>query len=161
MMVFLTCPPAKFVMVGNHRIMTNETTTPELYSRNYTVDPKHIDWQGIVDGLYYPFYMEDCRHKYVAEFLKYDLEQQTRDGINMVLVEYTIRFRRSLKQGDEFRVTCRGFQEPGKRTKLFFEQKIILGDAICTEAVFTATCVPVAGGRPFIPEFVTRALGAG
>ena len=139
----------------------NIQPTPEPYALNYTVDPKHIDWQGIVDGLYYPFYMEDCRHKYARDVLKYDLFQETEGGINMVLAEYTIRFRRSLKKDDTFKVTCRAYQEPGKRTKLFFDQQIVLGDAVCTEAVFTATCVPRDGGRPFIPESITRILSIG
>jgi len=29
-----------------------------MFAKQYEVDEKHIDFQGVVDGLYYPFYME-------------------------------------------------------------------------------------------------------
>ena len=128
------------------------------YTRQYQVKPDHIDSQGIVDGLYYPFYLEDCRHHYVRDALNFDINKEAANGINMVLSEYTLKFRKSLKMGDSFEVTCRGYQEEGKRTKLFFHQQIILAGTIYTEATFVATCVPSTGGRPFIPESVVKAI---
>jgi len=29
-----------------------------MFSKMYDVDENHIDFQEVVDGLYYPFYME-------------------------------------------------------------------------------------------------------
>lgn len=128
------------------------------YTRQYQVNPDHVDVQGIVDGLYYPFYLENCRHCYVRDVLSFDIEKEAANGINMVLAEYTLRFRRSLKKGDSFEVTCRGYQEEGKKTKLYFQQQIILGGTVFTDATFIATCVPASGGRPFIPESITAKI---
>ncbi|HVK48614.1 MAG TPA: hypothetical protein VM488_12230 [Pseudobacter sp.] len=46
------------------------------YSKTYTVKDEHIDVQNIVDGLYYPFYMEWCRHDFVREVLGFDFEEE-------------------------------------------------------------------------------------
>ena len=75
------------------------------YSKTYTVKDEHIDVQNIMDGLYYPFYMEYCRHDYIREVLGFDFEEEAKKGVNMVLSKYTLQFVRSLKKGDEFIVT--------------------------------------------------------
>jgi len=126
------------------------------YSKTYTVDSAHIDSQGIVDGLYYPFYMEKCRHAYVKEILGFDLEAKAKEGTNMVLSEYTLKFKRPLRQGDQMTVTCSGQVEG--RFRLVLSQKILVGEAVYTEAVFYATCVPAAGGRPFLPPNIIELL---
>jgi len=58
------------------------------YSKVYTVKEEHIDVQGIMDGLYYPFYMEYCRHDYIREVLGFDFEEQAEKGVYMVLSQY-------------------------------------------------------------------------
>ena len=126
------------------------------YYKEYVADPTHIDSQGIVDGLYYPFYMEKCRHAFVKELLGFDIEQMAKGGINMVLSEYTLKFKRPLKQGDHMRVFCSA-QIEGK-FRLIINQKIVVGELVYTEATFQATCVPSGGGRPFLPESVITAL---
>ena len=55
------------------------------YAIEYTVNDKHIDVQGIMDGLYYPFYMEECRHNFAKEFLGIDLAEEAKKGVNIVL----------------------------------------------------------------------------
>ncbi|WP_415327155.1 acyl-CoA thioesterase [Chryseobacterium sp. MMS23-Vi53] len=122
------------------------------YSQEYTAKEEHIDVQGIMDGLYYPFYMEYCRHQYIDEILGFNLENEAKNGVNMVLSEYTINFLRSLKQGDVFTVTCEVFRDKNDAPKLHFKQSIILNGKVTTKAVFTGTCVPATGGRPFLPE---------
>src|SRR3954467_13500795 len=81
------------------------------YVKEYIVNPEHIDVQGIMDGLYYPFYMEYCRHEFIRDVLGFSLEEEAKKGINMVLSQYTINFVRSLKKDDTFTVTCELFAD--------------------------------------------------
>ena len=122
------------------------------YSKEYTTDENHIDVQNIMDGLYYPFYMEDCRHSFAKEVLDFDLEENARNGTNIVLSEYTLKFLRPLKKDDRFTVTCLVIADSEGKPKIYFKQTIIKDGKAMTEAVFTATCVLSSGGRPFIPE---------
>ena len=124
------------------------------FSKEYITRDEHIDVQGIMDGLYYPFYMEYCRHEYIDKILGFNLESEAKKGINMVLSEYSIRFLRSLKQGDTFTVTCELFRDKNDVPKLHFQQSIILNGKITTKAIFTGTCVLSTGGRPFLPEAI-------
>jgi acyl-CoA thioester hydrolase len=122
------------------------------YSKIYTVKEEHIDVQGIMDGLYYPFYMEHCRHDFIREELGFDFEEQAKNGVYMVLSQYKINFLRSLKKGDEFSVTCSVFTDKDKLPRLHFKQSIIMNGKVMTKGIFTGTCVPAAGGRPYLPE---------
>ncbi len=128
------------------------------YSKEYTVDNSHIDVQGIMDGLYYPFYMEDCRHEFVREMLGFDLTEEAQKGINMVLSGYSIKFARPLVKDDCFSVTCTLLADPKSKVKLHFEQTIIKDGKVMVSAVFTATCVPAQGGRPFLPDNILKKL---
>ncbi|OOV20256.1 thioesterase family protein [Flavobacterium sp. LM4] len=122
------------------------------YSKNYTVVDTHIDVQGIMDGLYYPFYMEECRHDYIREILGFDFVQQAENGVFMVLSEYKIKFIRSLKKDDNFDVTCTVYTDAQGLPRLHFKQSILKNGKIMTSAVFTGTCIPATGGRPYLPE---------
>jgi acyl-CoA thioester hydrolase len=124
------------------------------YSKNYTAKAEHIDVQNIMDGLYYPFYMEYCRHDYIREVLGFDFEEEAENGIYMVLSGYKINFLRSLKKDDEFTVTCTLFADPAGLPRLHFKQAIILNGKVMTKAVFTGTCVPATGGRPYLPDSI-------
>jgi len=130
------------------------------YSLDYQVNENHIDIQGIMDGLYYPFYMEDCRHKFVKEVLHFDIEEEAKKGINMVLTGYTLKFLRPLKSGDAFQVNCVLLRDQSSNAKLHLKQGIYMNNKLYTEAVFTTTCVPAAGGRPFLPESIIALLAA-
>jgi acyl-CoA thioesterase FadM len=48
------------------------------YSKTYTAKDEHIDFQNIMDGLYYPFYMEWCRHDFIKEALGFDFEEEAK-----------------------------------------------------------------------------------
>ena len=124
------------------------------YVKEYTVKPEHIDVQNIMDGLYYPFYMEYCRHDFIKDVLGFSLEEEAHKGVNMVLSSYTIQFVRSLKKDDKFTVTCQLLKEKSEKPQIHFEQKILLNGKLVTKAVFTGTCVPATGGRPFLPEAI-------
>lgn len=124
------------------------------FEKHYTVDPAHIDVQGIMDGLYYPFYMESCRHDFIREVLGFDLEEQAHQGVFMVLSQYTIKYLRSLKKEDAFSVTCTLYADKAGGPRLHFKQNIVMNGKVMTTAVFTGTCVPATGGRPFLPEAI-------
>lgn len=128
------------------------------YSRNYTVKEEHIDVQNIMDGLYYPFYMEDCRHAYIREILGFDFETEARNGVYMVLSNYSISFIRSLKKDDQFSVTCTLYKDKAALPKLHFKQSITCNGKVMTRAVFTGTCIPAAGGRPYLPASVQEKI---
>jgi len=128
------------------------------FIKNYKVRDEHIDVQNIMDGLYYPFYMEDCRHAFIREVLGFDFEAEAEKGIYMVLSNYCISFIRSLKKGDEFSVSCSLFKDDKGLPKLHFKQTIILNKKLMTKAVFTGTCIPANGGRPYLPDSVIKLL---
>jgi acyl-CoA thioester hydrolase len=130
------------------------------YSKNYTVKAEHIDVQGIMDGLYYPFYMEYCRHDFIREVLGFDLEEQAHKGVFMVLSQYTIKYLRSLKKDDEFTVTCALYADKAGQPRLHFKQSIIMNGKVMTTAVFTGTCIPATGGRPYLPADIAGLIEA-
>jgi len=128
------------------------------YTKKYKTKDEHIDVQDIMDGLYYPFYMEECRHSYIREVLGFDFEKEAANGIFMVLSKYTIQFVRSLKRGDEFIVTCEVLRDKNISTLLHFKQSIVLNGKVMTKGVFSGTCIPAKGGRPFLPSNLTEQL---
>jgi acyl-CoA thioester hydrolase len=140
------------------RLTLTPKTTHMEYSRTYLVKEEHIDVQGIMDGLYYPFYMEWCRHDFIREVLGFDFETEANNGIHMVLSNYSLHFIRSLKKGDEFSVTCEVFKDKGGLPKLHFKQSILIHKKVVTKAIFSGTCVPASGGRPYLPGIVLEQL---
>lgn len=126
-----------------------------MFSKRYEVDNSHIDFQDVVDGLYYPFYMEWTRHAYMKEVLGLDLEEEFKQGRVYMVLEYSLRFRQSLKKGDVMDVTCQ-LEKNVKRNRVNFYQQILVNGVAYAEATFVATCL--VNGRPAIPEAVARAL---
>ena len=64
------------------------------YSKTYTAKDEHIDFQNIMDGLYYPFYMEWCRHDFIKEALGFDFEEEA-DQVKL-LGDWIVRHRFSV-----------------------------------------------------------------
>ena len=129
------------------------------FELTYTTKPEHIDFQGIMDGLYYPFYLEDCRHKFVEEVLKFDMKANAERGINIVLSQYTIKFLRPLRKDDAFVVTCAAHPDKNNKPQIHLKQEIRRDGKLIVSALFTATCVPSAGGRSYIPQELSALLG--
>lgn len=121
------------------------------YKKSYLAKEEHMDIQDIMDGLYYPFYMEDCRHAFIKEILDFDFEREALNGVFMVLSKYTLHFVRSLRKGNEFTVTCSVFKDKSSATTLHFKQTITLNGKLVTKGIFSGTCIPAKGGRPFLP----------
>jgi acyl-CoA thioester hydrolase len=129
------------------------------FTKTYIAKKEHIDIQGIMDGLYYPFYMEYCRHDFIREVLGFDFEEEAKNGIYMVLSQYTIKFIRSLKENDEFIVSCEVFTDAANQPRLHFKQAIKLNGKLMTTGIFTGTCIPASGGRPYLPDNIQEQLG--
>ncbi len=123
-----------------------------LYTKTYTVNDAHIDFQGIMDGLYYPFYLEQCRHEFVKEILEFDMVKAAQEGVLLVLSNYSIKFLRSLGKQDVFEVTCSVHPDEDQKNQVHFKQSIVRNGKKITDAIFTATCVRSGGGRAFLPE---------
>ncbi|WDZ97753.1 thioesterase family protein [Herbaspirillum sp. WKF16] len=126
-----------------------------MFVKHFEVDPAHIDFQGVVDGLYYPFYMEWTRHAFMKEGLGIDIEEEFKQGKMYMVLEYSLRFRKSLKKGDKLEVTC-ALQKNEKRNRVNFFQQINVDGVPCADATFVATCF--VNGRPSVPEAVAQAL---
>lgn len=126
-----------------------------MFSKNYEIEPSHIDFQGVVDGLYYPFYMEWTRHAFMKEALGIDIEEEFKQGKIYMVLEYSLRFRKSLTKDDRIEVTCQ-LQKNEKRNRVNFFQEIKVDGVPYAEATFVATCI--VNGRPSMPEAVAKAL---
>ncbi|MGK3135346.1 acyl-CoA thioesterase [Pantoea trifolii] len=126
-----------------------------MFTKQYEVDEKHIDFQGVVDGLYYPFYMEWTRHAYMREALGIDMEEEFKQGKIYMVLEYSLRFRKSLVKGDQVEVTC-VLAKNEKRNRVNFVQQILVNGVVYADATFVATCLQ--NGRPFMPDAVMNAL---
>lgn len=127
-----------------------------MYCKTYDVDPNHVDFQGVVDGLYYPFYFEWARHAFMAEVLGREIEAEFQQGRVHLLLSYTLNFKKSLKAGDKLVVTCRPLKN-AKNSRVDFYQQILVDGLLYADATFTATCL--VNGRPTIPPEVRAMLG--
>ena len=128
-----------------------------MFVKHYDVDENHIDFQGVVDGLYYPFYMEWTRHAFMREALGIDIEEEFKQGKLYMVLEYSLRFRKSLVKGDNVEVTC-ALEKNEKRNRVNFVQQIKVNDVVYADATFVATCL--SNGRPSMPEAVLNALAS-
>lgn len=128
-----------------------------MYTKKYTVKDEHIDFQGIMDGLYYPFYMESCRHDFISDVLGFDMKAESEDGTNMVLTQFTIKFKKPLVKGDTIEVTCTAHPDIKNKPFVHFEQKIKRDGLTVTEGLFAATCIS-AEGRPHLPTSIIETI---
>jgi acyl-CoA thioester hydrolase len=129
------------------------------FERTYQVESDHIDVQGIMDGLYYPFYFERCRHDFLREVLGYDLESLAQQGTNVVLSQYFIRFLRSLRKDDIIVVGCDACPDTLNESVFHLKQEMRRAKKLVSTALFTATFVQSSGGRSFIPQDLLIKLG--
>ena len=120
------------------------------------VENKHIDFQGLLDGLHYLYYYEVVRHEYFATLGK-SVEDFHKDGINLVLTSCNeLNYKKSIIKDDELEITCEII--PVSKAKFGFYQKILVNNKVVSDAKFHATAVNVAGGRPFIPDNIKKEL---
>lgn len=130
-----------------------------MFSINLSVQDHQIDFQNIVANFYYPVYFQECRHRFLKEKIGIDVLEYAERGLNLVIVEYKIKFLRSLKKGDHMTVTCDIIADPKSRIKILFSQKLYTNAILCAEAEFIGVCVSARGGRPFIPQEILNYVG--
>jgi len=128
-----------------------------MFSKSYVVDPKHIDFQGVVDGLYYPFYFEWARHAFLKESLGIDIGQLFEQGQQYILVEYNLRFRKALRRDDTVVITVE-LQKHHKANLVNVHEKMFVEDVLYAEGTFVATCL--YRGRPTLPAVILEQLKA-
>lgn len=124
-----------------------------MYAKDFLVKNEHLDFQGVVDGLYYPFYMEEVRHSFMKEVVGLDLKKEFKEGRIHMLLEYTLKFKRSLRKDDILTVTCK-VSKSDKKNRVKFSQQILVNDTVYAEGEFLATCL--VNGRPTIPQEVIK-----
>jgi acyl-CoA thioester hydrolase len=127
-----------------------------MFTKTYDALDEHIDFQGVMDGLYYPFYMEWCRHAFMKEIIGIDIEEEATKNNLYVLTEYNLKFKRSITQGAKIKVTCK-ILKSDKKSRFIFEQQMRIEDVVYAEARFEATCIS-SSGRPGIPTEVANIL---
>jgi len=126
-----------------------------MFTKKFAVDEKHVDFQGVVDGLYYPFYMEWTRHAYMKDALGLDLEAEFKEGRLHMILEYSMKFKKSLLKDHNMEVTCQ-LQKNEKSNRVNFVQQILVDGVVFAEATFVATFL--VNGRPSVPEVVQNAI---
>ena len=72
-----------------------------------------------------------------------------------MVLEYSLRFRKSLHKGDKVEVTCE-LAKNEKRNRVNFVQQIKVDGVVYADATFVATCL--SNGRPSMPDAVAQAL---
>ena len=111
-----------------------------MYTQTMIVDDKHIDFQGIMDGLYYPYYMEIVRHQFLKDIVGIDLVEESKDGFNYVLSSIeNMNFKRPIKANDTLEISCK--MMPIDQKKFGFFQEIKCNGKVMCDANFTATCI--------------------
>lgn len=126
-----------------------------MYTKQYDVINEHLDFQGVVDGLYFPFYMEWCRHSYLKEVAGIDIELEFRKGFIYTMTNMSISYKKSLYSNDRLTVSCDLSRKEGE-FKFIFHERIFVMDKICAEAYVTAVCLKE--GRPIIPDPINKLL---
>nr|MBA2815471.1 thioesterase [Candidatus Pantoea persica] len=89
-------------------------------------------------ALYHPFYMEWTRHAFMREALGIYIEEEFKQGRLYMVLEYSLRFRKSLQKGDRLEVTY-ALEKNEKRNRVNFVQQIKVDGVTYAEATFVAT----------------------
>jgi len=126
-----------------------------MFSKSYAVDPQHIDFQGVMDGLFYPFYFEWARHSYFSEEFGINLDQLFELGHMYVVLEYKMKFKKSVHRNETVVITCH-VEKHEKPTRVNVVQKMFVDGVIAAEGNFVCTCM--IKGRPSIPQVIKNLI---
>lgn len=99
--------------------------------------------------------MEWTRHAYMKDALGVDLEAEFKEGRLHMILEYSMKFKKSLLKDHNMEVTCQ-LQKNEKRNRVNFVQQILVDGVVFAEATFVATCL--VNGRPSVPEVVQNVI---
>ena len=123
-----------------------------VYKLDFLVRSYECDLQGIVNNAQYMHYLEHCRH----EFLKnhgINFADMHQKGLDLVVVRAELDYKQSLKNDDEFYVTC--FFEESSRVKFKFLQRIYKKDdeSLVMEAEILGACIHRQRNKPVSYDF--------
>jgi len=127
-----------------------------IFTESVMVKKEHIDFQNILDNIYYSYYFENTRHKCFHELTGLSVEELAEEGINAVLLKEYIDFKKPIRETDQIQVTCE-FKAMSK-VKFIAEQSILINDNIASKGYYEITCVKASGGRPFLPDLITSKI---
>jgi len=104
-----------------------------------------------------PFYFEWARHAFLFEGLGIDIEQLFEQGQQYVVLEYHLKFRKSLHRDDEITVSCELVAHE-KSNRVNVVETMVHDGAVCAEGTFVCTCLDK--GRPTIPAVIRDLLNS-
>lgn len=128
-----------------------EQTEP-LFTYKMKVRDYECDAQGIVNNANYQHYYEVTRHEFL-ELNGVQFQVLHDQGIDPVVSQVTIKYKNSLRGGDEFYCTV-NLEKKGVRY-LFNQQIIRISDEkLCSEAVIEV--VTLIDGKLSTPDFFDK-----
>ena len=127
----------------------------DLFRLDLKVRDYECDMQGIVNNAVYQNYLEHARHEFLLS-RGVDFAEQTRQGLNLVVIRAELDYKASLVSGDAFYVTLA--MSMIDRIRFQFQQNIYRSDdQLCVAALITGTGV-TAAGRPKMPKELINQL---
>jgi len=111
-----------------------------MFSKSYDIEPKHINFQGVLDRNHYPIYFEWCRLDYFYLEMGIDSDQLFEQGKQYVVVEYTLRFKKDVYHDEPIIVTCERRDESDD-DMLEIGEKMFVDGVIAAEGTFLCACV--------------------
>jgi len=125
------------------------------FSLDFKVRDYECDLQGVVNNSVYQNYLEHARHEFLLS-RGVNFAELTEQKIHLVVVRAELDYRRSLKPGDEFRVTVAC--ELVGTIRLVFVQNIFKADGtVIMNARVTGTALDPRG-RPCLPDGLVEKL---
>lgn len=124
--------------------------TEPIFEYKMKVRDYECDAQGIVNNANYQHYYEVARHEFLEEH-KLNFYELHTQGVDAVVVSVYIRYKHSLRGGEEFICTVDRIEKLGIR--YIFHQKIIRlrDNKVCSEAkIEVASMINGKVGRPEI-----------
>lgn len=126
-----------------------------LYEHKMKVRDYECDAQGIVNNANYQHYYEVARHEFLEEhdLNFYELHEE---GIDAVVVSVYIRYKHSLRGGNDFACTIDGLEKEGIR--YIFNQKIVRkkDGKVCSTAKIEVACM--VNGKVGKPDLFDKIL---
>jgi len=111
-----------------------------MFSKSLVVESRHIDFRGVVNGIFLPYYMEWARDDFLRTERGIDIERLFEQGQEFLTLEFFIGFKKNIPQGEVITVTCQ-FEPHELSDRLKAVQTVLVGDDVYCEAVFVFTCI--------------------
>lgn len=126
-----------------------------IYSCSFEVRDSELDSQGIVNNAFYFVYMEHCRHQHL-KILGFDFYEIQQQGIDLILRDCAIQFKKALSSGDHF--TVHSQFELKNRYRIHVYQEIFKDGMSIATGTFTVTGVNRHTGKLELPASLLSVL---